>query len=75
MGHISAYNLPVVPRKVVQEMVEDIAVEVTHVFGVKVVLGLVVNFALFKGVFHFFNGCENLFAGETVLPYGLERVD
>jgi hypothetical protein len=27
----------VVPRKVVQEMVEDVAVEVTHVFGVKVV--------------------------------------
>jgi hypothetical protein len=37
MGHISAYNLPVVPRKVVQEMVEDVAVEVIHVFGVKVV--------------------------------------
>ena len=27
----------VVPRKVVQEMVEDVAVEVIHVFGVKVV--------------------------------------
>jgi hypothetical protein len=27
----------VVPRKVVQEMVKEVAVEVTHVFGVKVV--------------------------------------
>ena len=57
-------------------MVEEVAVEVTHVFGVKVVQGLVINLALFKGVFHFLNVCENLFAEENVLPFGhIERVD
>ena len=57
-------------------MVESSIVKVTHVFGVEVVQGLVVNFVLFKGVFHFLNACENMFAGENVLSYGhIEKMD
>ena len=57
-------------------MVESSIVKVTHVFGVEVVWGFTVQSALFKSVFHFLNVCENLFAGQDVLPYGhIERVD